>query len=59
MSFMISDEVKTGDIQKELYIPMEDLYSGWKKWACLPEGILSRSRFWSHFVQNENSKVEM
>ncbi|MDP5200326.1 hypothetical protein [Flavobacterium sp. DG2-3] len=28
---MISEEVKTGEIQKELWIPLEDLYSGWEK----------------------------
>ncbi|MDA6071115.1 hypothetical protein NJT12_15980 [Flavobacterium sp. AC] len=28
---MISDEVKTGEIGKELWIPLEDLYNGWEK----------------------------
>ncbi|WP_428232642.1 hypothetical protein [Flavobacterium sp.] len=28
---MISEEVKTGEIGKELWIPLEDLYNGWKK----------------------------
>lgn len=28
---MISDEVKTGEIVKELWIPLEDLYNGWEK----------------------------
>lgn len=28
---MISDEVKTGEIEKELSIPLEDLYNGWEK----------------------------
>ncbi len=28
---MISEEVKTGEIQKELWIPLEDLYCGWEK----------------------------
>lgn len=28
---MLSEEVKTGEIQKELWIPLEDLYSGWEK----------------------------
>ncbi|MBE8726408.1 hypothetical protein [Flavobacterium hungaricum] len=28
---MISEEVKTGEIQKELWIPLEDLYNGWEK----------------------------
>lgn len=28
---MISEEVKTGEIVKELWIPVEDLYNGWEK----------------------------
>jgi len=28
---MISDEVKTGEIVKEIWIPVEDLYNGWEK----------------------------
>ncbi|WP_426485234.1 hypothetical protein [Flavobacterium sp. 2] len=28
---MISDEVKTGEIQRELWVPLEDLYTGWEK----------------------------
>jgi hypothetical protein len=28
---MISDEVKTGEVEKDLWIPLEDLYTGWDK----------------------------
>lgn len=28
---MISEEVKTGEIQTDLYAPLEDLYTGWEK----------------------------
>ncbi|RZJ48854.1 MAG: hypothetical protein EOO44_19415 [Flavobacterium sp.] len=28
---MLSDEVKTGEIQKNLWVPVEDLYSGWEQ----------------------------
>jgi len=28
---MISDEIKTGEIVKEIWIPVEDLYNGWEK----------------------------
>lgn len=28
---MISEEVKTGEIVKDLWIPLEDLYNGWEK----------------------------
>ncbi|WP_194139519.1 hypothetical protein [Flavobacterium hungaricum] len=28
---MSSEEVKTGEIQKEFWNPLEDLYSGWEK----------------------------
>jgi hypothetical protein len=48
---MLSDEVKTGEIQKDLWIPLEDLYDGWEKagavgqevyGAGLPFGIVAR-----------------
>ncbi len=28
---MLSDEVKTGELQHDLWIPLEDLYNGWEK----------------------------
>ncbi|WP_347049358.1 hypothetical protein [Flavobacterium olei] len=28
---MLSEEVKTGEIQKDLWIPLEDLYTGWEQ----------------------------
>lgn len=28
---MISEEVKTGEIQRDLWVPLEDLYTGWDK----------------------------
>ncbi len=28
---MISEEVKTGEIQRNLWVPLEDLYTGWEK----------------------------
>ncbi|KOP38776.1 hypothetical protein DBB36_17480 [Flavobacterium sp. WLB] len=28
---MLSDEVKTGELQRDLWIPLEDLYNGWEK----------------------------
>lgn len=28
---MISEEVKTGEIQRDLWVPLEDLYTGWEK----------------------------
>ncbi|MFH7019196.1 hypothetical protein [Flavobacterium sp. FlaQc-47] len=28
---MLSDEVKTGELQPKLWIPLEDLYTGWEK----------------------------
>lgn len=51
---MISDDVKTGEIQRDLWIPLEDINDGWKKsgevgqevyGAGLPFGIIPRQYF--------------
>lgn len=30
---MIADEIKTGEVQKELWVPVEDIHDGWEKSA--------------------------
>lgn len=56
---MISDEVKTGEIVKDLWIPLEDLYSGWEKSGQVGQevygagvgfGVLTRQY---HKIKNE------
>ncbi|SHG33186.1 hypothetical protein [Flavobacterium defluvii] len=51
---IIDKEIKTGEIQKELWIPLEDLHDGWEKsggvgqevyGAGLPFGIIPRQYF--------------
>jgi len=48
---MIAEEIKTGEVKKDLWIPIEDLHDGWEKsgeigqevyGAGLPFGIVSR-----------------
>ncbi|MDR6764417.1 hypothetical protein J2Y38_004650 [Flavobacterium sp. 2755] len=48
---MLSEEVKTGEIQRDLWVPLEDLYNGWKKsgqvgqevyGAGMPFGVVPR-----------------
>lgn len=48
---MLSEEVKTGEIQADLWVPLEDLYNGWEKsgqvgqevyGSGIPFGIVSR-----------------
>ncbi|WP_264538196.1 hypothetical protein [Flavobacterium sp. N1736] len=56
---MISEEVKTGEIVKELWIPLEDLYNGWEKSGQVGQevygagvgfGVLTRQY---HKIKNE------
>lgn len=51
---MIDDEVKTGEIQKKLWVPLEDLHDGWEKsggvgqevyGSGMPFGIIPRQYF--------------
>ena len=51
---MIAEEIKTGEVQKDLWIPLEDIHDGWEKsgevgqevyGAGLPFGILPRQYF--------------
>lgn len=51
---MISEEVKTGEIQKNLWVPLEDIHDGWEKsgevgqevyGAGLPFGVIPRQYF--------------
>lgn len=51
---MIDQEVKTGEIQKELWVPLEDIHDGWEKsggvgqevyGAGMPFGIIPRQYF--------------
>jgi hypothetical protein len=51
---MISDEVKMGEIKKDLWVPLEDVYDGWEKsgqvgqevyGSGLPFGIIPRQYF--------------
>jgi hypothetical protein len=51
---MLSDDVKSGEIQKDLWIPLEDIYDGWDKCgqvgqevygAGIPFGIVSRQYY--------------
>jgi len=51
---MISEDVKNGEVQKDLWIPLEDIYDGWEKsgqvgqevyGAALPFGIIPRQYF--------------
>jgi hypothetical protein len=48
---MLSEEVKTGEIQPDLWVPLEDLYNGWEKsgqvgqevyGAGMPFGVVPR-----------------
>jgi len=48
---MISEEVKTGEIQRDLWVPLEDLYNGWEQsgqvgqevyGAGMPFGVVPR-----------------
>ncbi|HLT50440.1 MAG TPA: hypothetical protein VKZ93_00710 [Arenibacter sp.] len=54
---MIADDVKTGEIKKDLWIPLEDMNDGWEKsgavgqevyGAGLPYGIIPRQYFIIH-----------
>lgn len=51
---MISEEVKTGEIQKDLWVPLEDIQDGWKKsgevgqevyGSGIPFGVIARQYF--------------
>jgi hypothetical protein len=51
---MISEEVKTGQIQKDLWVPLEDIHDGWEKsgevgqevyGSGLPFGVIPRQYF--------------
>ncbi|WP_286736302.1 MULTISPECIES: hypothetical protein [Sphingobacterium] len=51
---MIAEETKTGEVQKDLWIPLEDIHDGWEKsgevgqevyGAGLPFGIITRQYF--------------
>lgn len=51
---MIDEEVKTGEIQKELWVPLEDIHDGWEKsggvgqevyGSGMPFGIIPRQYF--------------
>lgn len=51
---MIAEETKTGEVQKDLWIPLEDIYDGWEKsgqvgqevyGAGIPFGIVARQYF--------------
>src|SRR5690606_12707794 len=51
---MLSDEVKNGEIKKDLWVPLEDVYPGWDKsgqvgqevyGSGIPFGIVSRQYF--------------
>lgn len=59
-SEMISEVVKTGEIQKELWIPLEDLYSGWEKSGQVGQEVYGAGVGFGamirqyHQVKNEN-----
>jgi hypothetical protein len=51
---MINEEVRTGDILKDLWVPLEDLQDGWNKsgevgqevyGAGIPFGVIARQHF--------------
>ncbi|GGF22261.1 hypothetical protein [Flavobacterium limi] len=51
---MINEDVKTGEIQKELWVPLEDIHDGWEKsggvgqevyGAGMPFGVIPRQYF--------------
>jgi hypothetical protein len=58
---MIADDIKTGEVQKDLWIPLEDLHDGWEKsggvgqevyGAGLPFGVVPRQYF---FIKGLNA----
>lgn len=51
---MIADEIKTGEVKKDLWVPLEDMHDGWEKsggvgqevyGAGIPFGIVARQYF--------------
>jgi hypothetical protein len=51
---MISDDIKTGEVQKDLWVPIEDMHDGWEKsgevgqevyGAGMPFGVIPRQYF--------------
>lgn len=51
---MIAEEIKTGEVQKDLWVPLEDIHDGWEKsgevgqevyGAGVPFGVVSRQYF--------------